>query len=635
MKIKISSKIAIGSFLIASLGIFIITYLSYVQVSGYFKENLLEHLSVEFQHDSNHIKRELNSIKNDVLIISKSKSINKLTSLNSEDINYNKWKVRCQDEFKTYLKQQDSYLQVRFIGIKNNGKEIVRVDRINDKIVTIKSHMLQNKASRYYLKNTIKLKQGELFISKIDLNRERGKIVLPMEPTIRISTPIYKDDKVVGIVIINTNINILFNLDRYKEDNEYKKTFLSNSDGYYIFHNDINKIFGFEFDKDIKIQNNLNLKKLFNSDIQSLNFYDENNTAIFAKKIMMDDNFIVIARSATNIFLKEQSNEYIKIISLYIVLIAILIAIFVLIFTKLAISPIELLTKKAKLVSNIDCNNTIKFNDFKTNDEIEELAQSLELMVENLKCSQNNIRTKDQLLEQQSKLAAMGEMVGAIAHQWRQPLNALAVQVQFIEDDFEDGIVNKKYLDDYKKENMKLINFMSNTIDDFRNFFRIDKVKTKFSIYKKTNETVNILKGQLNSHDIEIFINEDSFDVLGYSSEFQQVILNIINNAKDELIEKKIANPKITIHINSSNEKGTITISDNAGGIKEDILDRVFEPYFTTKEQGKGTGIGLYMSKMIIDEHMDGKLSVANINDGAQFKIILNTKTTNKDLINE
>ena len=232
---------------------------------------------------------------------------------------------------------------------------------------------------------------------------------------------------------------------------------------------------------------------------------------------------------------------------------------------------------------------------------------------------------KDKLLLEQSKLAAMGEMIGAIAHQWRQPLNSLAMKIQFIEDDFEDDLIDEEYLEKFNNDCMKLINFMSKTIDDFRNFFTINKVKNEFDVKMKIEETINMLSAQLESYEIKIIINNKSFSMIGYVSEFQQVILNIINNAKDELVKKEIENKTIIIDIQNENKVGIIKIKDNAGGIPDDILDRVFEPYFTTKEQGKGTGLGLYMSKMIIEENMNGKLSVSNIENGAEF--IIKTET--------
>ncbi|SFV59899.1 PUTATIVE TWO-COMPONENT SENSOR [hydrothermal vent metagenome] len=237
-----------------------------------------------------------------------------------------------------------------------------------------------------------------------------------------------------------------------------------------------------------------------------------------------------------------------------------------------------------------------------------------------------------QTLQQQSKMASMGEMIGAIAHQWRQPLNELGLSIQNLKYDYRAGVVDKDFIDEFIEYNKKTIMFMSNTIDDFRSFFRVDKEKKRFNVLETTQSVVSMLSAQLNSLNITTNIEGDSFDHIGYQSEYQQVILNIVNNAKDALVDNNIKNPTINISItrcsNPNIDKQTcqVTISDNAGGVAEDIIDRIFEPYFTTKEQGRGTGIGLYMSKMIIEENMGGKLTVENRDGGASFTIIFKDK---------
>jgi len=223
-----------------------------------------------------------------------------------------------------------------------------------------------------------------------------------------------------------------------------------------------------------------------------------------------------------------------------------------------------------------------------------------------------------QLLQEQSKLAAMGEMIGAIAHQWRQPLSALSLSIQNLEYDFYDGRVNESFIKRYVNKNKETIVFMSRTIDDFRNFFKVDKTKEKFSAKKAIEETLDIQEAALQKYNITLKISDYDFVIYGYRSEFQQVILNIITNAAYELKHNKVENPKIDIVLKDT----TITISDNALGINKEILDRIFEPYFTTKEQGEGTGIGLYMSKIIIEENMDATLSVVNKKEGGTSFII-------------
>lgn len=248
------------------------------------------------------------------------------------------------------------------------------------------------------------------------------------------------------------------------------------------------------------------------------------------------------------------------------------------------------------------------------------LQKEYELNLENL-VQEKTLENLNQLniMEEQSKMASMGEMIGAIAHQWRQPLNAIGISIQNLEYDYEDGVVDKEFLDKFIEKNKKTINFMSKTIDDFRDFFRIGKKKELFCIKKAIEDTISIQSAQLKSYEISLSIEGDNFSVNGYKTEFMQVILNLINNAKDEILEKKGSSSNIEITLDKS--KKSIFIKNYAGQIPKEIVDRVFEPYFTTKEQGKGTGMGLYISKMIIEKNMNGKLSVQNIDNGALFTI--------------
>ncbi|SHO80856.1 diguanylate cyclase/phosphodiesterase (GGDEF & EAL domains) with PAS/PAC sensor(s) [hydrothermal vent metagenome] len=225
---------------------------------------------------------------------------------------------------------------------------------------------------------------------------------------------------------------------------------------------------------------------------------------------------------------------------------------------------------------------------------------------------------KDKHIQQQSKMAEMGEMIGAIAHQWRQPLNIISTSIQNLKYDYKENLLeDEAYIKEFIDSNKKTIKFMSKTIDDFRNFFRVEKEKKEFAILNATQNVVDMLIVQLEEHNIELNIRGEEFQFLGFENEYKQVILNIINNAKDILLEKSIQNPVINIEI----RENKITIEDNAGGIPTYILNRVFEPYFTTKEQG--IGIGLYMSKMIIEKNMGGNLRVENSKLGAIFIITL------------
>ena len=256
--------------------------------------------------------------------------------------------------------------------------------------------------------------------------------------------------------------------------------------------------------------------------------------------------------------------------------------------------------------------------------DISELIQLNNNLEKKVQLELNKNREKEQIMLQQSKLASMGEMIGNIAHQWRQPLNTLALNTQMLEVDFEDKTIDSNYIQHYVKNNMLTIDFMSNTIDDFRNFFKKDKEKTTFELLPVIEEVLNIINQAFEKHGIKINTNIEKCIFNGYKNELMQVILNILNNARDALIHSNTQHPTIDITVKCNTTKSlAINIEDNAGGISKDIIDKIFEPYFTTKFQKSGTGIGLYMSKIIIETNMDGRLIGTNHNNGALFSILL------------
>jgi len=229
-------------------------------------------------------------------------------------------------------------------------------------------------------------------------------------------------------------------------------------------------------------------------------------------------------------------------------------------------------------------------------------------------------REKDHLLIQQSRLAAVGEMIGNIAHQWRQPINTLTLLLANIKDAYEFNELDKDYLDKSVKEGQMVIQRMSTTIDDFRNFFRPNKEKICFSVNEAVADVLRILEAAFQNSGIAIFVNGDEkVMAYGYRNEYSQVLINILVNAKDALQERKVAGGRVHITISFQDALSEVAVEDNAGGIPPDVLPRIFDPYFTTKE--KGTGIGLYMSKMIIENNMDGSIAACNTVDGARLSV--------------
>lgn len=236
------------------------------------------------------------------------------------------------------------------------------------------------------------------------------------------------------------------------------------------------------------------------------------------------------------------------------------------------------------------------------------------------------LRQNDRLMINQSRQAAMGDMINNIAHQWRQPLNNIGLIVQSIRYDFDAGAMTSAQMAQEIDKCMEIISFMSQTINDFRNFFREDKETRLFNVRERIENAIKLMSASLKHNHISVFLDSDSeVEVNGLPNEFSQAILNLLANARDALLEREAALPKINIKIGCEGRVCVVSISDNAGGIPDDIIDHVFDPYFTTKEQGKGTGIGLYITKTIIEKHMGGSVSVHNRAEGAEFWISIPT----------
>ncbi|PLX69961.1 MAG: hypothetical protein C0603_03215 [Denitrovibrio sp.] len=251
-------------------------------------------------------------------------------------------------------------------------------------------------------------------------------------------------------------------------------------------------------------------------------------------------------------------------------------------------------------------------------------------------------RQNERLMMQQSKMAAMWQMMSAIAHQWRQPLNTIAIYIQDFEDSHKHNELDEKYMKELVGLSMKQINFMSKTIDDFKNFFKPDKDELVFDVCEETMSAIALLGVQLVRNNIKLVINchgermsleegavatcNPNADVYikGFPNEYKQVLLNLVQNARDAIednMESIGDEGLIEVGVEEGDDTVKIYVQDNGGGIPADVAERIFEPYFTTKEEGRGTGVGLYMSKIIIEQNMKGRLYFEDLAPGTKFII--------------
>lgn len=339
-------------------------------------------------------------------------------------------------------------------------------------------------------------------------------------------------------------------------------------------------------------------------------FYSKNEEVVYWMNVQAKNVFgDLIEKDVVNLFRQKEWNEIKKVL---------------LENKKLKSKTIEINNSIYELSGTISKNvntNFIKliFKDV-TNHEEEKLK--LQNLVD------NEIKRRmdsEYLLMQQAKLATMGEMIGHIAHQWRQPLAQLGGILMNLESAYAFDELNEKYLNEKILHGNDLLKYMSNTIEDFRNFFEPNREKEVFDLSEYIINAINIINASLTYHHINLDFQktEDPINIVGFPSEFSQVILNILANAQDVLVQEKIKDPFINISLRQSKEKVYIDIEDNGGGIDLSVIDKIFDIYFTTKSKKEGTGLGLYISKLIIETKLAGHISVSNSKQGAIFTIEL------------
>ncbi len=279
----------------------------------------------------------------------------------------------------------------------------------------------------------------------------------------------------------------------------------------------------------------------------------------------------------------------------------------------------ELQTKSAMLKQEINQRILAQAELNEKQEQLEMLNRSL---CEQVEKSVAELRQKDQVLISQGRQAAMGEMIGNIAHQWRQPLNALAMLITNLQFAWRDRDLSDDYLEESAATAHRLIQKMSTTINDFRDFFSPDKVMTTFSALSQIRQAIALVESGFKANNITISVEADEdCQVKGFPNEYSQVLLNLLGNAKDAILQRRPDTGRVIITLAVEQGRGVARVRDNGGGVPETIIDKIFDPYFSTKSMG--TGIGLYMSKTIIERNMHGTITVRNIEGGCEFSVAL------------
>jgi len=563
-------------------------YMLHIKISA---QETLKHFQNNTHLDSIQKQRYLDNF------LSRSSNLIKAISKNAEFISFIESganKKDTEDLLYSMIKTDASYMQLRYINA--NGNEVIRFDRDEIGEKPYKQTLLQNKSKRYYCQKCFVLKKGDIWFSNIDLNVEHGKIEKPIKPVIRVSIPIFNHDKYMGFLVLNVFMK------HYLND-------LTESSIYDLYLTDLNGNFLISKNKKDNwskyLNKKINAKDEFN--ISSKNFnknhFFSRKGRYFIKTLNIQGSNDLKLIYFENLKQKELTRKLIEKRVLETVLFAIFISFP---FGYLVAYPIS----KLYDLLEAEAENLVKE------------ANNLELRVKE-EIEKN--RAKDRILENQTKLAALGEMIGNIAHQWRHPITRLSLIMQNIKSLYDEKKLTREIFLRYYTQSLDQIDYMSETIEDFRNFYKEDKEKSLFDLENAIKNACKIANASTKHEGINVSIKAtNKFDILGYQNQFSQVILNIIQNAKDALEENQIKKPIIEINLWKKDHKICISIEDNAGGIKLENLNDIFNAYVTTKQKN-GTGIGLYMSRTIIEENFNGKLYVKNTDAGAIFTIVIDS----------
>lgn len=255
---------------------------------------------------------------------------------------------------------------------------------------------------------------------------------------------------------------------------------------------------------------------------------------------------------------------------------------------------------------------------------IEKESQQKEILKKRVEKAVAEIRDKDATIIKQSRLVAMSDMMKSIAHHWRQPLNVMSLNLSNLELLSSEGTIEKKDIDDTIERGYSSIDELSKTIDDFGKLFSPDSKKTTFDLRENLEKAIGLINSTIKAKQIELHYESiETITITGYQNEISQIVLNLISNSKDAIVSNRSQTREITVRAYTQNNKAIIEVEDSGGGIPKDIIDKIFEPYFTTKTQGEGTGVGLFMSKQLIEQDMAGVISASNTENGAKLMIEL------------
>ena len=519
-----------------------------------------------------------------------------------------KWEERLITIFSELIRAKPHYLQIRYIGIKNQGKELVRVDRQGQVIQSPLKQNLQQKGNTPYFKNTVQLPPGNVYLSSVTLNREFGKISQPHTPVIRAATPIYFGRKLFGILVINMDFGTIFNNLIVNTPRELTP-YVTNESGYFLAHPDRSKTYGFDLGHENTIHSiypGFSLKK--SHDLRDTELTTEiNDNVIHVVKTQYDkshpEKFFAIMLSTSKENLHSGSLQ-LKYQSYLIILLLVILSIIVAsILASRLMRPLHLISIAADDLAHGRDVTGLPVN---SGDEIGELARSFNDMRHQLEDKKRELILSQGRVHHASKMASLGEMASAMAHEINTPMQTINLIAQRVQRQLKKDF-SAEDIDQSMSKITTSVTKISEIIDSLRKVSR-DSTEDDFSevrIKELLQDTINMTEERFRVNNIDFSVNyhNTSENTLLQCQRLQisQILINLINNAYDAIhvCDKKW----IKVDIQQISDKIRFSITDCGEGIDTKIVEKIFEPMYTTKEVGKGTGLGLSISRDIVLKH--------------------------------
>jgi len=544
------------------------------------------------------------------------------------------WKNRLEIIFSELIRAKPNYLQMRYIGISDGGKELIRVDRKGNSIQVIPEHELQKKGDTDYVKKVMHANPGDVFLSDLTLNRELGKISEPHTPVIRAAVPIYFNNRVFGLVVINMEFSEIFR-DFIKNTPRELTPYITNEEGQFLAHPDIAMTFGFEHGLDNKIQTiysdfNLNIS----NDLRDTEFTVETNgDVVHVVKAHYDptkkDRYFAVMMATSYKNLRSKSIELrLQSFTIMGILVFISLIIAAVLASKL-LSPLRLISiasddiAKGREVSDLPVNS---------HDEIGELARSFDDMRHQLKDKEQELMISQARVHHSNKLASLGEMAAGMAHEINSPIQTINLIAQRVQRQLRKNM-SERDIDDSMTKITSSVSKITEIIDSLRKVSR-GSTNDEFldvSLRELIEDVINMTEERFKVNNVNFKVNyhnlSENTHIQCQRLQISQVLINLVNNAYEAIHLKD--DKWIKIDLNKVSDKIQISITDSGQGIAEDIIDKIFEPMFTTKDIGKGTGLGLSISNDIISKH-NGLFYVDRKNSNTRFIIELPVVHTNK-----